>query len=120
MSERSIEDLIFVGFNRRVVALDRIDGQIVWDWKAAEGTGYPSVLLDGDRLIVGVGGYIYCLDPLYGQEVWSNPLKGKGTGITSVVSVRGATYADPAAAAAAEAAQQQSAAAATGGTAGSF
>ena len=114
MSERSIEDLIFVGFNRRVVALDRIDGQIVWDWKAAEGTGYPSVLLDGDRLIVGVGGYIYCLDPLYGQEVWSNPLKGKGMGITSVVSVRGAAGADPAAA---EAARQQAAAASGGASA---
>ena len=114
MAERSIAEFVFVGFNRRVIALDRFDGQIVWEWKAPEGSGYPAVLLDGDRLIIGMNGYIYCLDPLYGQEVWSNPLKGKGMGITSVVSVRGAAGADPAAA---EAARQQAAAASGGASA---
>lgn len=116
MSERTIQDLVFVGFNKRVIALDRYDGQIVWAWRAKEGSGYASLLLDGDRLIVGVNGYIYCLDPMFGQEVWSNPLKGKGMGITSMTSVRGATFADPAAAAAEAAQQQQAAAGATAAT----
>jgi outer membrane protein assembly factor BamB len=53
-------------------------------------SGYVSLLLDGDRLIVSTNGYIYCLDPLSGQILWNNPLKGYGSGApTSLVSVRG-------------------------------
>jgi outer membrane protein assembly factor BamB len=87
--ERSIEDLVFVGLNRRVIALDRYAGHVVWDWKAPRGSGFPAILLDGDRLIVGVAGYAYCLDPVFGQVVWENPLKGYGSGVMSLVSVRG-------------------------------
>ena len=108
--EPKVVDLVFAGFNRRVVALDRYTGEIVWKWKAPEGSGYPSILLDGDRLIVGINGYIYCLDPLFGQEVWKNPLKGLGMGITSLVSVNGTGTADPAAAVAVAAQQRQAAA----------
>ena len=48
------------------------------------------MLLDGDRLIVSVIGYMYCLDPLYGAEVWRNPLRGTGTGVACIASMRGA------------------------------
>jgi len=49
-----------------------------------------SSLLDGDRLIVSSNGYMYCLDPLTGETMWHNPLKGYGMGApTSIVSVRG-------------------------------
>ena len=40
-------DLVFVGFNRRVAALNRRTGDIVWEWKASNGTAYVSLLLDG-------------------------------------------------------------------------
>ena len=56
-----------------------------------------------------VGGYLYCLDPLYGQEVWSNPLKGFGHGIAGMTSVNGMSGG---AASAAQIAAQQAAAAA--------
>lgn len=118
--ERTAEDLVFVGFNSRVFALDRYTGEEVWKWKSPEGTAsYVGLLLDGDRLIVSVQGYTYCLDPLFGQQVWANPLKGEGTGIPSMTSARAAHGAVAGAAAAAAAAQaesqrqQQSAAAAT-------
>ncbi len=109
--ERTIADLVFAGVNRRVIALDRYDGHVVWDWKAPRGSGFPAILLDGDRLIVGVGGYVYCLDPAFGQLVWENPLKGYGSGVMSLVSVRGASSAE---AGAAEIAAQQARAAAAG------
>jgi len=52
--------------------------------------GYVTLLLDGDRLIVSTNGYIYCLDPLTGQILWNNPLRGYGSGApTSLTSVRG-------------------------------
>ncbi len=110
---RAAGDLVYVGLNRRVLALDRYSGQLIWEWKAPEGSGFVSLLLDGDRLIAAVSGYIYCLDPVYGQVVWQNPLKGYGTGFTSVASANG-TSAMSAAVAAAIAAQAAAAAGAAG------
>ncbi|MHC4991884.1 MAG: outer membrane protein assembly factor BamB family protein [Planctomycetota bacterium] len=115
-AERTIADLVFAGFNRRVVAVDRYSGDLVWTWKAPEGSGFVSVLVDGDRLVVGVNGYLYCLDPLFGQLVWRNRLKGLGTGIMSLGSARG--QAESSASAAAAAAAQAAAAAAAAGAAG--
>jgi outer membrane protein assembly factor BamB len=105
---KSLGDLVFVGFNSRVAALDRYSGEIVWDWKSPEGGGYVSLMLDGDRLIVSVNGYTYCLDPLFGQEVWRNPLKGFGIGVASLASTNSMTPPSTAAAAAAVAARAAS------------
>ncbi len=109
--QRAVADMVFVGLSRRVLALDRYTGEIVWEWKAPKGGSFVSVLLDGDRLIVATGGYLYCLDPVFGQVAWENPLKGKGQGVCSLVSVHGAALSAPAAA---RIAQQQAAAAAGG------
>ncbi len=114
--ERTMADLVYVGLNRRVIALDRADGHVVWEWKASKGNGFVSVLLDGDRLMVGVSGYLYCLEPVYGQVVWQNPLKGYGSALCSIVSVNGSSGATAAAAAAI--AEQQAAAAAAASSAG--
>jgi outer membrane protein assembly factor BamB len=102
--------LVFVGFNSRVVALDRESGQLVWKWQSHKGRGYTTVLLDGDRLIVSVVGYTYCLDPLTGAERWHNHLDGLGVGVASLASVNGTAMA---LLAAAEAAQRQQRAAKT-------
>ena len=85
------DSLIFVGFNSRVIALDRHSGRQVWDWKSPKGSGFVAILVDSDRLIVSVQGYTYCLDPHSGSCVWSNPLKGMGTGIPCLASARGST-----------------------------
>lgn len=107
-SERTIHDLVFVGFNSRVVAMDRFTGEVAWDWKSPEGSGYVSILVDADRLIVSVMGYMYCLDPVFGQEVWRNPLKGMGMGVAALASING-TQLNNSVAAAAAAHQQQAA-----------
>ncbi len=84
-------NLIFVGFNSRVAALDRTNGEMLWSWKSPQGTGIAALLLDGDRLIVTVQGYTYCLDPLSGDLIWENPLKGLGLGTACLASARGNT-----------------------------
>src|SRR5688572_29747878 len=85
----TVEQLIFVGLNGYAIALDRDSGEIVWSNDQMK-SGYVSLLLDGDRLIVSTNGYIYCLDPLTGQILWNNPLKGYGMAApTSLISVRG-------------------------------
>lgn len=116
MTEKiTINDLVFIGFNKQVIALDRYTGKKVWEWKASQGSGYPAILLDSDRLVVSVQGYTYCLDPLTGVQVWENELKGLGTGIPSIASIRGNAHGGAVAQAAAEAA----AAAASSGAAAS-
>lgn len=84
-----LSDLVFTGFNRRVAALHRLTGQIIWQWKAPKGSCYVSLLLEKDILIVSVDGYMYGLDPLTGGQLWDNPMTGYGTGVTSLVSANG-------------------------------
>lgn len=86
-----LSDLIFVAFGDRVVALQRDTGELFWQWEAPKGNVYPALLLDGDRLIVSVMGYTYCLDPATGTPMWRNDLPGLGTGVASLASVRGGT-----------------------------
>lgn len=101
-------DLVFAGFNRRVAALQRHTGQIVWEWKAPHGSSYVSLLLDGGMLIVSVDGYMYGLDAATGNQRWYNEMKGFGTGVAALVSVNGMSSNPLAAAAADEAARRAS------------
>ncbi len=110
--ERNLGDLLFVAFNSRIAAMDRYTGEIVWEWKSPKGSGFVSLLLDGDRLMASVNGYTNCIDPLYGQTVWNNNMKGFGLGTPSLASIHGSTSSD---AAAKLIADQQAAAAASGG-----
>ena len=91
MSTASTEQLVFVGFNSQIVALDRDTGELVWKWKSPSGSGYVAVLLDGDRLLVSVQGYTYCLIPESGHVLWTNRLEGLGVGVPCLASARGTT-----------------------------
>lgn len=102
---RNLEDLVFVSFNGRVFAIDRYDGTQVWRTKPPKGSGFVALLLDGDRLIVSVSGYTYCLDPWRGSILWTQEFSGEGTGIPCLASVRGAAM--PAAGAAGQSASDE-------------
>ena len=45
------------------------------------------LLLNERQLIVSIGGYTYCLDPIRGEQRWFNELKGLGTGVASIVAL---------------------------------
>ncbi len=113
MTKQVMEDLVYVGFNKNVIALDRYTGEKIWDWKSPKGSGFPSILVDGDRLVVSVQGYTYCLEPVTGAVVWENELKGFGTGIPSLASVRGSSSGQGGASATIAAQQAAAVAAAT-------
>ena len=85
------DQLLYVGFNKRVAALDRHTGEIVWQWTAPDGSGFVSLLLDRDRLFVAVNGYTYGLDPITGAQLWINRMKGFGYGTTSLAVIGGHT-----------------------------
>lgn len=86
----TIHDLVFVGLNGYAAAVHRETGEVVWvndDMKS----GYTTLLLDGDRLVVSTNGYLFALDPLTGKILWQNTMKelGMSGGPTALVSVRG-------------------------------
>lgn len=84
-----ITELVFAGFNSRVVAMSRETGEVAWTWKSPKGMSqYVAVMLDCDILIVSISGYMFGLDPLTGQTIWHNPLKGTGIGTPSLCSIR--------------------------------
>jgi outer membrane protein assembly factor BamB len=91
MSDRTIttNDLLFVGFNGRVIALDRADGSVVWKWKPSQkglGDNTLTLLPDGERLFATIMGYTWALDPVDGRELWYQPLKGEGQGIATLAT----------------------------------
>ena len=107
----SVMDLVFLGFNSRVIALHRQTGEVAWMWKCPKGRhSYVAVLLDGDIIIASVNGYTYGLDPLSGAQIWQNVLKGTGHGVPAVVSLRGNSGSAGAAAIIAQMQQQAQAA----------
>lgn len=107
-----IQDLVFVGLNGRVAALDRSCGEIVWEWNSPKPRrGYVNILVDKNILIAGVNGYIYGLDPKTGDQLWFNELKGYGLGVTSLATVYTST--SPAVVLQAAAADAEAAAAAS-------
>jgi outer membrane protein assembly factor BamB len=110
----SIQNLVFVGFNSRVAALDRRNGSIAWSWKAHTGSGYVSILVDREHLFVSVNGYQYCLDAATGNEIWLNRMEGFGYGVTSIATERSSTDSATQQAAAAAAAESAAAAGAAG------
>ena len=75
---QGVDQLVFVGMNGYVVALDRDTGEIVWSNDELK-FGYVTLLLDGDRFIVSTNGYIFCLDPLTGRIRWNNRMSGEGS-----------------------------------------
>ncbi len=110
-----LSDLLFTGFNSHVAAVHRDTGEILWDWQAPHGSGFVSLLPDGDRLIVSVSGYLYALDAWSGAPLWMNEMKGFGMGVASLASISATT--SPHLLAAAAAAQAGAVAATTATTA---
>jgi hypothetical protein len=84
----ALNDMLFVGLNGRVAALDRGTGAVIWEWRPArKGGGWVTLLLDRDLLLVAANGYLYALDAQTGEERWNNPLKGWGTGIACFAAI---------------------------------
>ena len=77
-----LQDLLFVGFNGRVVALEQRSGELVWEWKCPKPSRQMvALLVQGGRIYACSAGYTYCLDALNGEQLWDNPLKGLGMGV---------------------------------------
>ena len=78
-------DLVFIGIKGSVVALDCATGQQEWATHLKGSDFVNVVLLDG-AVLAACYGEIFCLDPLTGNALWHNPLKGFGTGLATIAT----------------------------------
>jgi outer membrane protein assembly factor BamB len=78
-------DLVFIGIKGSVIALDRATGQQVWATHL-KGSDFVNVVLQNGAILASCYGEIFCLDPLKGDALWHNPLKGFGTGLATIAT----------------------------------
>src|SRR5579862_745172 len=78
-------ELVFVGIKGSVVALNRETGEQVWA-KRLLSTDFVNVVVEGERVFATTYGEIFCLDPVTGEVLWHNKLKGYGTGLAAIAT----------------------------------
>jgi outer membrane protein assembly factor BamB len=78
-------DLVFIGINGSVVALDRATGQQVWATHL-KGSDFVNVVVQDGTVLASCYGEIFCLDPFTGNARWHNPLKGFGLGLATIAT----------------------------------
>jgi len=78
-------DLVFIGIKGSVVALDRATGQQVWATHL-KGSDFVNVVVQNGAVLASCYGEIFCVDPLTGDALWHNPLKGFGTGLATIAT----------------------------------
>jgi outer membrane protein assembly factor BamB len=82
-----ISDLVFIGIKGSVVALNRATGQQEWATHL-KGSDFVNVVLENEAILASCHGEIFCLDPLTGNALWHNPLRGFGTGLAAIATTR--------------------------------
>ena len=83
------EHLLFAGTHGHVIAIDKRNGDTVWE-TSLPSTGYSvvSIVLEDDLLFCASGGLVFALDPTDGGIVWENPMPGMGRGIVYLTTQR--------------------------------
>jgi len=78
------KDLLIIGCNGYVSAIESNNGQELWRTKLRVGVlsgsrgNDVSVLIDGEKIYAGCYGRIYALNTSDGAILWQNELKGMG------------------------------------------
>lgn len=86
------ENKLFILSNGRVAAIDRKSGEIAWEVKLRQYTksslsyAVGQIVLEGDKLIIGVSGILFCLSAKDGSLIWKNELKGWGYSFISIAN----------------------------------
>ncbi|GAB3414654.1 outer membrane protein assembly factor BamB family protein [Niabella aquatica] len=86
------DNKFFVLSNGRVAAIDKKSGEIAWEVKLRQYTkaslsyAVGQIVLEGDKLIIGVSGILFCLSARDGSLIWKNELKGWGYAFISIAN----------------------------------
>lgn len=77
-------DILYIGTNGHVAAIQPADGQELWRTKLGAGMFGATtsqdvcVLEHEDRVFASCYGHLFCLDAASGKILWQNDLKGLG------------------------------------------
>lgn len=84
MNSRSL-NLIFLGIKGTVSALNRSNGELIWQTHL-KGSDFVNLVIDGENLYATTKGEIFCLDTITGQLRWHNKLPGLGWGLVTIAT----------------------------------
>ncbi len=72
-----VEDRVFMGTaDNHIMALDRVDGTKLWDYKIGHSVWGQPVYRDGIVYVAAMDWSVYALDADSGEPVWETPLNG--------------------------------------------
>lgn len=86
------KNALFVLTNGRVAAIDKKTGDVIWEVKLKTHLGHNlsynigQLTVEGDKIFVGISGYLLCLQTKDGSMVWKNELKGWGLQFISMAN----------------------------------
>ncbi|MCC6930176.1 MAG: PQQ-binding-like beta-propeller repeat protein [Gemmatimonadaceae bacterium] len=96
---RRTESLVYVGIKGHVVAFHRKTGAEVWRTqlpaKYKSSASFVNVVRDLEGLFATCAGELFALDARNGTILWSDPLKGLGTGLVTLVTDLGGASSTP-------------------------
>lgn len=85
---------LFIFSNGRVAAINKKDGQIIWEVKlrqylssASLANAVGQISVENDKIFVGVSGILLCISTKDGALIWKNELKGWGFQFISMANV---------------------------------
>ena len=90
---------LFILSNGRVAAINKKDGQIVWEVKlrpyvsSATSFAVGQISVEDNKIYVGISGVLLCLSTMDGSLIWKNELKGWGFQFVSMANVNDQTAA---------------------------
>lgn len=86
------DNKFYILSNGRVAAIDKKSGEITWEVKLRKYTkatlsyAVGHIVLENDKLIIGVSGILLCLSAKDGSLIWKNELKGWGYAFVSIAN----------------------------------
>ncbi len=86
------DTLLFILSNGRVAAINKKDGQIVWEVKLSQylSSGITHAIgqinVEDNNIYIGISGRLLCLSTKDGSLMWKNELKGWGFQFVSMAN----------------------------------
>ncbi len=80
---RTRDNCFYVGVGGHVVAINPGTGEEIWRRKL-RGSPFVTVQVQGDTVLAGAAGELFCLDAVTGTIRWRNRLKGLGMGLVAL------------------------------------
>lgn len=87
------QNYLFILSNGRVSAINKKDGQIIWEIKLRQylsssvTNAVGQISVEDNKIFVGISGILLCISTKDGALIWKNELKGWGFEFVSIANV---------------------------------